>query len=167
MKRFDLEMADLVQTALVELAVEELSDLEDLPGKLDQIESDIGREALRYWQEESGKFLNTTRLRYQQSLSIYEDFAEGGTVVSMATEDKLVIDIEEGKPSFDMKPGLLKGAERRVIPMNKGTDMRILTKGTDDSKWQHPGFRGLHLAEATDEYINNTLLPKHLDELFK
>ena len=45
--------------------------------------------------------------------------------------------------------------------------MRIVTSGMGDTKWMHPGFPGINLVEETDKQLDEVIIPKHLEELFK
>ncbi len=169
MPDYNISIRSLVQHAAVEFAVEEFEEVFDrLPDKIDVAVSAAATEAQQFWSEEAGRKLNTTRLRYQQSLYIYEDFTSSeGTVIGMHTEDKLVIAIEEGAPGFDLKPGFLKGGTRRVIPIpNPPKDMRVVTAGQGDDKWMHPGWPGLDLVGETDKQLDTVIIPKHLNKLF-
>lgn len=159
-------VADFLRRAAVTYAIEEVSDVDKLADALDDAAAEIGDQALEYWQREAGQMLNSTRERYQQSLYVYEEFGEG-VVVGQREDDQLVLDIENGKPAFDLKPGFLAGGTRRVIPVGSPRDMRTLTTGTNNEKWIHPGFRGLHLAEATDKYIDEVLVPAALERILK
>jgi len=168
MANYDIEVRDLVQRAAVEFAVEEFDEsFGKLPDKLDEIAKIAAEEGKQFWSEEAGRMLNSTRQRYQQALHVAEDFSgAGGIIIRMHTEDELVVAIEEGRPGFDMKPGLLKGAALRVIPIGPVKDMRTVTSGMGDDKWMHPGWRGLKLVEMTDIQLDTVIIPKHLNELF-
>lgn len=158
-------VTDAVLRSAIELTVEETEKFEELPDMVVEAAREIGADALHYWRTQAGMMLNTTRERYQQALEVSEDFSDG-VVVRMKEDDKLVVAIECGKQSFDLKPGFLKGRPARVIPINPPRDMRTVTSGTDASKWIHPGFTALNLAEETGSYIDDELVPNKLEELF-
>jgi hypothetical protein len=161
-----LYIRNFVNRAALEFVVEEMEGLDDLPDRLDDLAWRAAEEAKEFWREEAGRMLNTTRLRYQGAIEIYEDFQDGGLVVGMNMGDQLVIDIEEGKPAYDLKPGFMGGRTHRVIPIKPPGDMRSVVAGAGDAKWTHPGFRGLDLAGETDKQLDNVIIPKYLDELF-
>lgn len=159
----DLEIRQLLAQGAIEYAVEELDKLDELPDKFDEHAYAIGEEALEYWRTAAGTHLNTTRKRYQDSLSVFEDFSDGSVVVMMNESDPLVVNIEQGIPPYSMNN--VEGSARKIIPIQGWTDMRIMSAG--DNKWQHPGFRGLKLVEETDKYIQKVLIPKHMTQIFE
>lgn len=156
----------ILNSAAIEFALEDLPDAEALKTEIDKASWRAANKAKQYLIEESGRKLKTTRSRYANAIYIYEDFMEGGIVVGVDNKDPLVDAIENGAPGFDMKPGLLKGRKIRVIPLNKGKDMRTVSAGHGSDKWMHPGWQGLHLIEVLDEELDNTIIPDELNEMF-
>lgn len=156
---------DTVMRAALELAIEETEKLDELPGMVVAASREIGEAALHYWKTQAGMMLNTTRERYQNTLYL-DDSTPNEIRVRMRDDDQLIIDIEDGKQPFDLKPGFLRGQPARVIPINPPRDMRTVTSGTDPSKWMHPGFTALNLVEETERYIEDELVPNKLDEMF-
>ncbi len=163
------DINDLVTRGALEFAIEDIDEaLEVLPNRLKEVAGRAAVEGKEFWSEEAGRRLNTTRNRYQAALYIQEDFgAAGGLTIGMHPTDKLVIAIEEGAPGFDLKPGFLKGAARRVIPIpNPPKDMRVVTDQQGSDKWMHPGWDGMNLVDETDKQLDDVIIPKHLNELF-
>jgi len=158
----------LLESYIAEMAYDEIDmAAENIENHLDDTIYGIAREALEFWRNEAGRTLNTTRLRYQSALYIYEDFSEG-TVISLTTQNDSLLDaIENGATGFDMKPGLLKGAVRRVIPIGDKPDFRTVSTSQGSDKWMHPGWEGINLKDVTDDYIDDVLIPKHLEKLLE
>ncbi len=164
------DVRDFMQRAALELAIEDLDEsFGQIPDRIEEASAKAAEEAKKFWSEEAGRRLNTTRNRYQAALYIDEEFGEdGGLVITMHDTDKLVIAIEEGSPGFDLKPGFLKGGSRRVIPIpSPPKDMRVVTDTQGTDKWMHPGWDGLELAQETDKHIDEVIVPRHLNEIFE
>ncbi len=164
----ELNPQQILHALAVEWAVEEMELPDDLDKRLDDLAYEAAVLAKQFWSEEAGRLLNTTRLRYQQSLEIYEDFSGGGVVIGMNPKAKLSIAQEEGRPSYNLRAThLTGGAVRRVIPYpGASKDMRTMTADQADSKWQHPGFTALNLAEATENQLDRVIVPRLLNKLF-
>jgi hypothetical protein len=155
----------MFQNLLTDMAIEELNPIRNLPNEIEDMSWEAAKKARTYWEQQAGQMLSTQRLPYQQAISVYEDYGEGGgVVVGLSTENKLLLAIEEGAPSFDMKPGLLAGRESRVIPIGPPGQMRTVTTRQPAHMWVHPGFDGLRLAEDVDQYLDDVILPELLDE---
>ncbi len=162
------DIVDFIRRAALEFAIEDLDDsFGDIGDRLDDASLLVALEAKAFWQAEAGRTLNTTRLRYQSTIYISEDFTGNkGIFVAMSEQDPLILNIEQGADSYDLKPGLLAGRDSRIIPIKPFTQMPLLTRWDSETSWIHPGFVGLDLAGETDAYIDEVLIPKHLEELF-
>jgi len=126
----------------------------------------VAEKARHFWQEEAGRYLHTTLYEYQKAIEVDAD-VPGEPTVRLNRDNPLIAAIEDGAPAYDMKPGLLKGATRRVVGVGTMRDMRSVSSNQDHSKWQHPGFRGLNLEEATRDQIEHVIIPEELHRLLK
>jgi len=93
------------------------------------------------------------KVRYCKAIQPYRD--RPGVYIA----DKVAKLLETGWKPFDMRPGLLKGMLRRVIPI-KGpggtTEFRTVSHTSPHGSWQHPGFKGANVLKE---------LQKRLDKL--
>lgn len=131
----------------------------------------IAYEGKEFWKTEAGKRLNTTREAYQASLGV-QDNGDGSYSISIAgkggkgTKDQrwLALALEDGTPSYDMKPGLLAGAPFRRIRLADGNFRMV--HPAQVGKWIHPGFQGLKLQDIVADHVATVLVPKITEEAF-
>lgn len=93
------------------------------------------------------------KVRYCNAIQPYPD------KLGVYLSDKVAKLLETGWKPFDMRPGLLKGMMRRVIPM-KGpggaTEFRTVSNTSPHGSWYHPGYKGANVLKD---------LQKRLDKL--
>lgn len=91
----------------------------------------------------ASKLSGAARRRYSEDITPYNPPRIGAYI-----SDKVAILLERGWKSFDMKPGLLAGRLRRVIPLNGGKDLRTVSVKSPSGSWIHPGYEGAHLTKG-------------------
>ena len=74
------------------------------------------------------------------------NFVKESDGVTVEVTGWLPVALEEGQDPFDMKPGLLKGLERRIIKMKNGNFRSVSRKSPSDS-WWHPGIEAKKIGE--------------------
>lgn len=137
----------------------------------------IGYEAKSFWQSEAGKRLTRSRDVYQKSITVsvkadntvsLQIGGRGGNATSR--QKWLAMAVESGIPSYDLKPGFLKGGMMtRVIPLDtkdQGRIFRTVKAVGQENKWIHPGLKGLNLADYVVEELNNNIIPKYTEIAF-
>lgn len=136
----------------------------------------LGYESKSFWISEAGRRLNRSRKAYQRSITVSVDdglvqiklAAPGG--LASKNERWLALAVEQGLPSYDLKPGFLKGGKKsRVIPLDTKYDGKIFrtVKATGhENKWIYPGLRGLNLRDTVIDEVNNVLIPKYVQIAF-
>lgn len=93
--------------------VDGFSMLEDLINTKTQLENELAEKFSKQLKNNASQVLYSTKGTYIESIDV-----NGGTV-SLDTS-KFVVDlVENGKPSFDMKPGLLNGPKVKVNKQGK------------------------------------------------
>lgn len=88
--------------------------------------------------------------RYKKAITPYK--SKAGAYV----RDFVASLLETGWRRFDMKPGLLRGAAYRVIPIGGGTGtptFRAVSTRSSASSWIHPGFHGAKAMEKVSERL--------------
>lgn len=160
------DINDMVRRAATQYMAEDLDRLDEFTTKAEEAAWEIGVEAKEFWSSEAARHLNTTRLRYQNALEVYEDFSEGVTV-QLNPDDSFVTEIEEGTPGYDMKPALLGGEIRRVIPIGPTGEMRVVSRDQGSEVWMKKAHPGLKLEEVVDAHTENAIIPTHLNRLFE
>ncbi|MDB5716296.1 MAG: hypothetical protein JWO15_3693 [Sphingomonadales bacterium] len=131
----------------------------------------IAYEGKDFWSSEAGKRLNTTREAYQASLAV-QDKGDGSYTISVAgkggkgTKDQrwLALALEDGIPSYDMKPGLLGNRPIRRIRLADGNFRMV--HPAQVGKWIHPGFQGLKIQDIVADHVATVLVPKITEEAF-
>ena len=83
-------------------------------GLVDNIAHAIADKALKLWQEEADNSLNKTKEAYKQGLTLEK---EGNASYSVVLRGELNIRVELGSTPYDMKRFLLKGSNKKVIPL--------------------------------------------------
>lgn len=118
--------------------------------------------------------LHTTKQKYIGAISIKGTGID--TSVVLSETEWIVARIENGFPSFDMKPGMLKGPKSKVskngiryniIPIKKDgiLTFRIVTDKSPANSWIHPGMTGRPLiAEVIEMYKKERLIDNILNE---
>jgi hypothetical protein len=176
MPRFNAPLP-IIEIAKIDIKLRDMPDFEGFGEEFDtQFKKSIKKmayEAKEFWQSEAGRRLKTSRESYQKALAVYE--SESGASVRLGgsgTKDQrwLAKAVETGIPSFDMKPGLLAGADRRIIPVTDRvsgqTKFRTVAKYGQDHKWVHPGITGIHLQDEVIKELNETIIPKYVEKAF-
>lgn len=136
---------------------------------LRQIKNEISEEIEWRWRIKAGLQLNTSREEYLKALR-FETTVDG---VTANLEGWLPVVTEAGltTKSFDMRPGLLKGRERRVIPMGKPSGSRgfaTVPYGEKSPPWQwaeikHPG--GVQIHKQVQQEVEEELIPEAFNKL--
>ncbi len=138
----------------------------------------IAYETKDLWMSEAGKRLKRSREAYQRSLTVQNpgegqySVVLGGPGGRASRQDKwLALAVEQGIPNmWDMKPGLLKGRESRVIPLNtldKGRIFRTVKAHGQEGKWIYPGLIGINLRDTVIIEANLTIIPKYVDDAYQ
>lgn len=112
-----------------------------------EAEAAVAMEAFRHaiewaYQDTARKSLKTTSDKYLEGLSVTLD--DDG--VQATIEGWLPVALEDGAGAFDMKPGLLAGRSKRVIPMHKGGFATVSVFSRPGS-WWHPGIQARNISE--------------------
>jgi len=83
---------------------------------LEEFVFDVAKEGRDFWEAEAGRVLKTSRDLYQKSIGMIQTGKYSVTLQLMGSQ--LVIDIEEGKPKYDMSPLFLASPKikRKAIP---------------------------------------------------
>lgn len=146
----------------------------------------LAESAFRFWKDEAGRTFHQTLRDYRQALDMKKVDQETYEITLHHSDSRtnfLVIALETGYPSFDLKPGLLKSrsADRFSafhktnpggIKSKKYVDVpfRTATRGGQLVKtqgkpnkwrrvhpgsggWMHPGFKARNLREKVTEHI--------------
>lgn len=152
---------------------EELRDFEKrikrkLPGTMRR----IALEGKSFWKTLAGQKLKSSRNAYQKGLDfeIVDDLS-----FYLTLEGYIPYSVEMGRNGFDMKPGLLKNAKSRVIPLNvnryinmtKPTVFRTVSVTSRPDSWMHPGWKGKKLSDEVVKELDTAIIPKHLNKLFQ
>jgi len=118
----------------------------------------FGKELERVWRDKASSELNSTFAAYMSGLSV----RVSNDGVEATLSGWLPVALEAGAKRFDMKPGLLRKRQSRVIPMHDG-DFRTVSVRSPASSWWHPGFeaRNIHedVFDQTDKILQRTLAP--------
>lgn len=188
----------------VELPEKLLDAPKNLRKKLPATLRRIAIEGKSFWKAEAGRRLKSARTKYQQAidLQIVDDFSFYLTLTG-----PFAYGIEEGRPGFDMKPGLMRNAlpwppkkrkfpraiaatlrpvspitQYRIVPLNvhgyaNMTKPRVFRTIHDQTTialsgpnagkpaWQHPGNKGVKLAEEVVKELTNNIIPRHMSAL--
>lgn len=131
----------------------------------------IAYEGKEFWKTEAGKKLNTTREAYQSALGV-QDKGDGSYTITLAgtggrgTKEQrwLALALEDGTPSYDMKPGLLGERPIRRIRLADGNFRMVHPNQL--GKWIHPGFQGLKLQDIVADHISTVIVPRATEEAF-
>lgn len=130
----------------------------------------------RYWREEAGRRLKTSRIRYQRSLGYKEGYAdsfaitlgEAGTIA----ENKLAVAVEAGMPPFN----LAKAAGRtRNVPLNvngyihpfKAKVFRKRSVNAPPGVWDHPGLPAANIADAVVKELTERIIPEEFAKMLE
>jgi len=167
----------------ITIGVKDLVDLEVFPTKKlkDKLQSTlnrIGRDGKNFWKSEAGRRLKTSRKAYQASIEWSADLQEGislGLSGGTDSENFLANAVEAGAPAFDMKPGLLGGKDYVRVPLNIQRNIvfsnpkvfRTLTTTSPAQSWIHPGWKGMNIADAVVEELNENIIPRRIGELLE
>lgn len=93
-------------------------------------------EITRIWNEKAAASLDTTTQAYMSGLSV-QVVSDG---VEATLSGWLPVALETGAQRFDMKPGLLRDRQSRVIKMHDG-EFRTVSQMSPAHSWWHPGFK--------------------------
>lgn len=114
-------------------------------GKIASSRQIIANLAVKVWRdsvERSGLSVRAKN-RYLHAITPYK------TRPGAYIRDNVARLLEAGWKAFDMKAGLLKGAQSRVIPLQLSGKAKPVfrTVTANSSGWQHPGFKGAKLVK--------------------
>ena len=98
------------------------------------------------WREKVQQNLKTTSDEYLRNLS----FSVKKDSVEATLTGWLPVALETGAERFDMKPGLLKGRQSRIIPMADG-EFRTVSQFSPRDSWWHPGFQARGFGEQVKQ----------------
>jgi len=123
-----------------------------LKGTVKQRTAKIAMVVARTWQTavRNSSLSPSAKQRYVSAIQPYK--SRPGAYV----KDFVAKLLETGWDSFDMKPGLLKGAESRIIPIkgsNGSVEFRRVSKNSPSSSWIHPGFKGAKVFDRVRERL--------------
>lgn len=144
--------------------------------KLPKSLSKVAMDAKRFWKSEAGRRLKSSRIAYQKTIGTRK--TSWGHTVSVGIngtdqEKWLARAVEAGQPGYDMKPGFLKSADWRRVPLNPNHFVamkrpKVFRTVSKDSKgWQHPGWDGVNIAEEVKKHIAEELVPQHIGALLE
>lgn len=162
--------APVVQIRGIELTISEKVNFEELNNavtkNVENALKAVAAEVKEYWQEQASITLNTSKEAYIKSITTVNN-GDGTFSVTLAgkggnaskNERWLAKAREAGIPSFDMKPGLLKGSVSRVIRL-PGEKFR--TVSSTSSGWVHPGMPAANLRDRVEAQLKDTIFPKHV-----
>lgn len=110
------------------------------------------------WRAHAKATLGSLGPKYLEGLSVTHEKFD----VDVRLSGELGVAIEEGSGRWDMKPGILKGAEARVIPMGSKANPKFRTMKARSSGWWHPGYQGRAIrTEVTRQ------MPRMVKDVFK
>lgn len=125
---------------------------------------DMANEARDFWVTQAGQRLKSTRSEYQQAVSVD---TVGDTGFSLKLSGGfLPYALELGMPAYDMN--VKRG---QIVPLNVDRQVvfsnpKVYRTGTGEP-WKHPGFEGLHLADAVAEELTNVIIPKYIQKVIE
>lgn len=127
-------------------------------GKAMKTRAEFSRRLMQTWKDQVDRTLRLSdkgKHRYKANIIPYKEPKAGAYI-----KDKVTVLLERGWRKFGMKPGLLQGMARRVIPIvtDEGVVFRTVTQ--DSQGWIHPGYGGGHL-----EHRVRRSVPKILKDL--
>jgi len=99
------------------------------------------------WNRYAQMAFDTSAKEYMAGVSVKVNSQADGIQIDI--QGWLPVALETGAPRFDMKPGLLKGRDFRVIPMHDG-EFRTVSKTSPKDSWWHPGFQGRRIHEQIE-----------------
>ena len=112
------------------------------------------------WRRKAADKLNTSRQKYLEGLKV--DVVAGEVQASLT--GWFPVAIEDGWERYDMKPGLLKNAQSKVIPIGKnaGETPKFVTMRANSPGWWHPGFEPQHISNDVQDEVDERIV----DEVF-
>jgi len=156
----------------------ELFPTKKLKAKLQAALNRVGRDGKNFWKSEAGRRLKSSRIAYQAALEWEADLQSGVTIGlsgGTSSQNFLANAVESGAPSYDMKPGLLKGRAMLRVPLN--VDRRVVfsnpkvfatvTKDSATDSWVHPGWEGMNIVDDVINELNDEIIPRRLGELLE
>lgn len=179
-------MADIVYTPGVNVTIE--IDTKDLPLSIDsqelarRIAKQSIKEAQTFWHSEAGRRLNTSRQRYQEAIQI--DLNDDAPAVYLQHPNprinKFILNLEIGIDKLDMKPALLKGKDKRVIPLwadahHAGRQVQFVTVSTksDPKSWLWPKSyrskvrRGVNIHNTVIKQLDRNIIRRVANEVLR
>lgn len=122
---------------------------------VDEFIDELTEEVEHTWRKLASPALNTSREKYFKGLKVSRE----GNAVVMSLTGELAKSVENGQSSFDLKPGFLKGALYRVIPLVSSTGVtKFRTVSHTSSGWIHPGLTPRNIMGAVQAEIEQTVL---------
>jgi hypothetical protein len=146
-----------------------------LEDELDKAIPKIAEDAKTFWKQEAAKRLHSTLQAYQKSLVVnnhgYGDYSVtlGGRGGRASKEDRWLANaLENGTPGWDMKPGYLKGAASRIVPLmtkDKGLIFRTVRNSEQRTPWKHPGFKGIKIGPMVIQELAEVIIPAYIHDI--
>lgn len=132
----------------------------------------IANEGKSFWKTLAGQKLKSSRLAYVRGIDIEKTDAN---TMQLKLEGFIPYSVEVGRDAFDMKPGFLKNGKYKVVPLNvnryinmqKPTVFRTVSITSPAASWQHPGWKGMKLADEVVRELQENIVPRNLEKLFK
>lgn len=140
----------------VEVDTDSLDLLVDILGEsVDEFLDELRDEVEWTWRRLAAPALNSSRREYLDNLSVTR---EGDDIVMSLTGD-LATAVETGQQSFDLKPGFLKGAKYRVIPLvsDRGP-VKFRTVSHTSKGWKHPGITPRNIIPSVQNELQSGLI---------
>lgn len=168
--------------------------------RLPEALAEAALEAGTFWESEAGRRLTTMRQRYQQAIHVNQNGSDisitledplavavdqGSPGFSLRDSFLRSAKIKPGPVKIPRavaaslpKTGQKAASKWMVIPLNVDrqapfTNPKVFRTFTDkqpESKWMHPGFKGVHIAEDVVRELQDNILPKHvaalIDEIY-
>lgn len=173
----------------------DLMNSKEFEARLPEALAEAALEAGTFWESEAGRRLTLTRERYQRSIHVnqhgddisitLEDplavaIDQGSSAFSLRPGFLASPKIKQGPVKIPRavaasmpRTGQRAATKWMVIPLNVDrqnpfTSPKVFRTFTDKqpaSKWMHPGFKGVHIAEDVVAELRDNILPKHVSNL--
>jgi len=110
-----------------------------------------------HWRREvqASAISSRAKSRYLQAIVPYAGNNRIGA--RLARDVKIVSILEFGFGRFDMKPGLLKKAAYRRVPLLKGKIIRTVSENSKPGSWIHPGVKGAKTLDKVRKAIKDII----------
>lgn len=132
----------------------------------------VANEGKSFWKTLAGQKLKSSRMAYVKGIDIEKT---DNNTMQLSLSGYVAYHVEVGRDAFDMKPGFLKNGRYKVVPLNvnryinmqKPTVFRTVSVNSPAASWQHPGWKGMKLADEVVRELQDTIVPRNIEKMFK